>query len=218
MKLYVSNKAETPRMFESDFMEFFSRVHWTVPLIMFLPIITVMMYAAVSVYSLGAGAVLVYYALGLFVWTFTEYTLHRFFFHYEPKTEWGRKIHWTFHGVHHDYPSDPLRLVMVPAVSLPLAALFFLLFTALMGTHLVMAFMPGFLTGYLFYDTSHYAVHHFPIKGRIFGAMREHHLRHHFKDPDRGYGVSSALWDYVFRTQFLKVGDTEQSSRAAGTS
>ena len=30
--------------------------------------------------------------------------------------------------------------------------------------------------------------------------LREYHLRHHFRDDDLGYGVSSPLWDYVFGT------------------
>ena len=30
--------------------------------------------------------------------------------------------------------------------------------------------------------------------------LREHHMRHHFQDHSAGYGVSSPLWDHVFRT------------------
>ncbi len=201
MKHYVSNKKETPRMFDSAFLEFFSRVHWTVPLWIFLPLNALLILKA---YRLGMRfeSVLGYFLAGVATWTLTEYLLHRFVFHYHPRSDWGKKIHWTFHGVHHDYPSDPLRLVMVPAVSLPLAFLFTLLFSLPLGFPPVLAFMSGFLTGYLFYDITHYAVHHFPIKGAIFGRLREHHLRHHFQDPDHGFGVSSPLWDAVFRTSF----------------
>ena len=109
MKLYVSNKKETTRMFRSDFIEFFSRVHWTVPLWIFLPIIGIFLYYALNRFSLPAGGVAFALLAGLFTWTLTEYSLHRFLFHMNPKSEWGKKIHWTFHGVHHDYPSDPLR-------------------------------------------------------------------------------------------------------------
>ena len=38
-------------------------------------------------------------------------------------------MHFIIHGVHHDHPNDKLRLVMPPAVSIPLAALFFGAFT-----------------------------------------------------------------------------------------
>lgn len=189
-------------MFQSNFMEFFSRVHWSVPLFLFIPIITALGYVAVVSDGMSAPRFVLLLIAGLLVWTLTEYILHRFIFHYHPASEWGRRIHWTFHGVHHDYPSDPLRLVMVPSVSLPLATLFYLLFYAVVGAVAVNAFTAGFLAGYLFYDITHYAVHHFPIKGAVFGRLREHHMRHHFKDPDRGYGVSSPIWDFIFSTRF----------------
>lgn len=213
MKRYVSNKKETPRMFRSSSLEFFSRVHWTVPLIIFVPIIAVFLYLGFIHFGLNAGRMLLYFLLGIVVWTFTEYALHRFVFHYHARSEWGRKFFWTFHGVHHDYPSDPLRLVMVPSVSLPLAAAFYFLFVWIMGYALAAPFMAGFLLGYLFYDITHYAVHHFPTKGRVFGTLRELHMRHHFQDPENGFGVSSPLWDVVFRTE-LERGARRKKSEA----
>lgn len=215
MKHYVSNKKETPRMFESNFMEFFSRVHWTVPLIIFLPVITVLAGIGVLRHNNSAGDTAMYAVFGLAFWTFTEYSLHRFVFHYHPKSAWGGKIHWMFHGVHHDYPSDPLRLVMVPSVSLPLASLFFLLFWWVLGLAAALPFTAGFLAGYLFYDITHYAVHHFPVKGRVFGTLRELHMRHHFQDPERGFGVSSPLWDLVFGTT-LHRGATDRAETGKG--
>jgi 4-hydroxysphinganine ceramide fatty acyl 2-hydroxylase len=199
-KLYVSSRKETPRMFQSSFMEFFSRVHWTVPLWVFVPVIGIFLFRSVTTYALAPLRVVLVALAGVLFWTITEYLMHRFVFHFHPTGEFGKKIIWTFHGVHHDYPSDPLRLVMPPSVSLPLATLFYLLFLWVLGPVTASAFMPGFLVGYLFYDITHFAVHHFPIKGRIFGTLRELHMRHHFKNPDAAYGVSSPFWDYVFRT------------------
>jgi 4-hydroxysphinganine ceramide fatty acyl 2-hydroxylase len=200
MKLYVSNKRETPRMFENGVMEFFSRTHWSIPLWFFVPIVLLLGALGVMRGSFSIAQHLGLLLAGLFIWTLTEYVLHRFVFHYEPRSDWGRRFHWMFHGVHHDYPSDPLRLVMVPGISLPLASLFFLLFYLVLGDPAVFPFSAGFFIGYLFYDITHYAVHHFPIKGRVFGALREWHMRHHFQQPERGFGVSSPLWDYVFGT------------------
>ena len=42
-----------------------------------------------------------------------------------PRTGSARGMHWIIHGVHHDHPNDPLRLVMPPAVSVPLAPVVF---------------------------------------------------------------------------------------------
>ena len=191
-------------MFQSDFMEFFSRVHWTVPLIIYVPAIVVLLYLSLAPYSLHAAVVTGLFFAGLFFWTATEYLMHRFVFHFQPKTEWGKKIHWTFHGVHHDYPSDPLRLVMVPSVSLPLGVFFYLLYQQVLGADFAAPLMAGMVTGYLFYDITHYAVHHFPVKGKVFGSLRTYHMRHHFEYPDLGYGVSSPLWDIVFGTTFKR--------------
>jgi sterol desaturase/sphingolipid hydroxylase (fatty acid hydroxylase superfamily) len=46
----------------------------------------------------------------------------------------------------------------------------------------------------------HYAIHHFPMKSRIGSYLRRHHLRHHYLDADINYGVSSPIWDVVFKT------------------
>jgi len=108
-----------------------------------------------------------------------------------------------------------LRLVMVPSVSIPLASLFFLLFWWVLGLAAALPFTAGFLAGYLFYDITHYAVHHFPIKGRVFGTLRELHMRHHFQDPERGFGVSSPLWDVLLGTT-LHRGATDRAEAGKG--
>lgn len=127
-KKYVSNKDETVRMFKNDFLETFSKVHWTVPLWLFVPIILSFLYRSIFLFGIEAGMIVLYFVIGLAVWTITEYLLHRFIFHYNPSSEIGKKLHFIFHGVHHDYPKDSKRLVMPPAVSIPLATLFYFLF------------------------------------------------------------------------------------------
>ena len=139
---------------------------------------------------------------GILVWTFTEYTLHRFVFHYVPSNEWGKKLHFIVHGVHHDYPRDSKRLVMPPSVSIPLAAFFYWLFLMLIGHIYLQPFFAGFLIGYMFYDTTHYAVHHFNMHNRFWLAIKNHHMKHHYQDAAKGFGVSQPTWDYIFKTDF----------------
>lgn len=201
-KKFVSNKDETVRMFKSDFMESLSRVHPSVPLIIFVPVILYMLYLSIFDFKIGVLSIVGLVFFGLFIWTITEYLLHRFVFHWELKSEIGARIHFIFHGVHHDYPSDSRRLVMPPSVSIPLATLFYFLFRFLIGDVSVHPFFAGFLIGYLFYDISHYAIHHFNMHSKFWLAIKNHHIKHHYQDPDRGYGVSSPIWDYVFRTHY----------------
>ena len=201
-KKFVSNKDETVRMFKSDFMESLSRVHPSVPLIIFVPVILYMLYLSIFDFKIGVLSIVGLVIFGLFIWTITEYLLHRFIFHLELKSKIGARIHFIFHGVHHDYPSDSRRLVMPPSVSIPLATLFYFLFSFLIGDVSVIPFFAGFLIGYLFYDISHYAIHHFNMHSKFWLAIKNHHIKHHYQDPDKGYGVSSPLWDYVFKTHY----------------
>ena len=212
-KNFVSNKDETVRMFENDFLEALSRVHWTVPLWVFVPIIMILLYRGIYIFSLPMTEIILLVIYGLIVWTFTEYTLHRFVFHYQPRSSVGKRIHFLIHGVHHDYPKDSKRLVMPPSISLPLATFFYLLFRALIGNTYLMPFFAGFLTGYLFYDITHYAIHHFNMHGKFWLWIKNHHSKHHYQNSNLGYGVSQPTWDYIFGTTFpekddIKAGET----------
>jgi len=201
-KNYVSNKDETVRMFENDFLEALSRVHWTIPLWVFVPIISYLLYLGYSEYKITFGFFLILIIAGLIVWTFTEYTLHRFVFHYMPKSKLGKRIHFMIHGVHHDYPKDSKRLVMPPSVSLPLATIFYFFFKAIIADENLFPFFAGFLIGYLFYDITHYAINHFNMHSKFWLAIKNHHSKHHYQNPGLGYGVSQPTWDYVFGTTF----------------
>jgi sterol desaturase/sphingolipid hydroxylase (fatty acid hydroxylase superfamily) len=192
-------------MFDNSFMEACSRVHPGVPLLIYIPVIGYFFYKAVEVFNIPFYHILYIIAFGIIIWTFTEYTLHRFIFHYRPKSAFGEKLHFIFHGVHHDYPNDSKRLVMPPSVSVPLAVLFYFLFQGLLGKSNVAPFFVGFLTGYLFYDMTHYAVHHFNIHNKLWLALKKHHMRHHFQDAEKGFGVSSPMWDYLVGTNFPEV-------------
>jgi sterol desaturase/sphingolipid hydroxylase (fatty acid hydroxylase superfamily) len=61
------------------------------------------------------------------------------------------------------------------------------------------AFFPGFLFGYLIYGSMHFAIHAIAPPKMLKALWRNHHL-HHYKAPDKGFGVSSVLWDVIFRT------------------
>ena len=198
-RLYISNKNETVRMFNSDFMEFFSRVHPVTPLALYLPVVGYMLYVSLWQRHLSLVAVVALFLLGVLLWTLIEYLIHRYIFHYEPKTRWGKQLHFVIHGVHHDYPNDARRLVMPPVISIPLAFLFFGLFLLIFGS-LAPAVFAGLVFGYVCYDMLHYATHHLAMKRGVWLWLKQYHLRHHFKDDEVGYGISSPLWDYVFRT------------------
>ena len=188
----------SPRMFESRLLDACSRVHPAVPVILFLPAIAILLVLGTE--RAAPGAVVGWTVGGYLFWTLTEYWMHRIVFHFEPEEGIGARLHWIIHGVHHDHPNDRMRLVMPPSVSVPLAVVFYLLFLAALGGAVAPAFGAGFLAGYLIYDMTHYHLHHHKPRTRAGRRLRELHMRHHFQDDTRGFGVSAPWWDYVFGT------------------
>src|SRR3954468_11180138 len=178
----------SPPMFESRLLDRFTRVHPAVPVLIYLPVIS-------ALFVVGAGRVGLLPSLGLAlcggarrvgllasiglalggyaVWTLTEYWLHRVVFHFEPERGVGARLHWMIHGVHHDHPDDPMRLVMPPSASIPLALAFYALFWLVLGAANALTFGAGFLSGYLAYDMVHYAVHHHKPRSRAGRKLRE---------------------------------------------
>ena len=188
----------SPRMFENEWLDRLSRVHPAVPPILFGPgVVFLIVWGVIQ----GAGWwSFAWVAGGYAFWTLAEYWIHRVIFHFEPERGIGARIHWIIHGVHHDHPNDPLRLVMPPSVSVPLGALFVLGFYAVLGSPAFLPFAAGFLGGYLLYDMIHYHLHHHRPNTAVGRWLRELHMRHHFQDHERGYGISAPYWDYIFRT------------------
>jgi dihydroceramide fatty acyl 2-hydroxylase len=188
----------SPPMFETAWLDKLSRVHPAVPVVIFVPAIGIL-----AGLALDSQPVLTAIALilgGYFFWSLTEYWIHRAIFHFEPEDGLGARFHWIIHGVHHDHPNDPLRLVMPPSVSVPLSALFCLGFWAVLGSPDWYAFGAGFLAGYLLYDMTHYYLHHHKPRTRMGRWLRELHMRHHFQDDTRGFGISAPYWDRAFGT------------------
>jgi sterol desaturase/sphingolipid hydroxylase (fatty acid hydroxylase superfamily) len=206
--LEISHSDEPIRLFKSDFLEFFTHIHPAVVVIIWLPVAAFFMWRAIT--SVPAGVSWAYIPLsflfGMLLWTFTEYIMHRFVFHYDPKGERMQKFFFLFHGVHHAQPQLKTRLVMPPIISIPMAIVFYALFALLFGVlldlpYLVAPTFAGFIIGYLIYDMIHYATHHFPMRSRAMKYLKRYHMMHHFKTPSARFGVSSPAWDIVFKTK-----------------
>ena len=203
-KNFISNSSESTRMFKSSFLEPFSKVKYWVPLIIYIPLILFLVWKALVEVQTPLLDFFVWFALGLFVWTITEYIMHRWIFHFYPSSELGKRIHFIFHGVHHDYPNDAQRLVLPPSASIPLALGFYLFFNWLLPENTIYSFFTGFIGGYLFYDMVHYALHHANFKNGFWKKLKHHHMLHHYQDASKGFGVSWLFWDGIFKSKFNK--------------
>ena len=150
--------------------------------------------------DLGPWTIAGWAALGVFSWTLLEYGLHRFVFHYQPApdSQLQQDAMFLIHGIHHDYPWDRDRLVMPPTVTAIIAVAVWFGFRWLgPAEH---AWMAGMVGGYIWYDLTHYYLHHAAPTTAAGKWLRRYHLVHHFQTPDVRYGITTPLWDLVFRT------------------
>ena len=196
----IHNKGRA-QIFRNQYLEFLTKTHPLVIWSMYLPIIIYLPYYASTRYHFSGMAITFIFLVAVLFWTFFEYMIHRFIFHWVSDNPRTKRLAYIMHGNHHEFPRDRQRLFMPAVPSLILASLIFLLMYALMG-NIVFVFFPGFILGYLLYASMHYAIHawHPPFKW-LKPIWRNHHL-HHYKNDDKGFGVSSHVWDKVFGTAF----------------
>lgn len=187
------------KIFNNSRLEVLTRTHPMVIMGMYIPFCIFLLWYFYNYIQPSYTALVCIFLTGVFTWTLCEYILHRFVFHYVSDIGFMKRFHYVVHGIHHEYPKDKQRLIMPPVPSLLIAVFFFCMFRLLLGTY-VFAFFSGFLAGYLAYAMIHYSTHAFRPPKNFLRFFWEYHNLHHYKYPDKAYGVSSLLWDYVFGT------------------
>lgn len=193
----IKNKGQA-RLFRNDYMEMMTKTHPIVVYCMYFPVIAFMLYYGATNKGISAGLEVLLFLAGIFFWTFFEYLMHRYLFHMYVDSPRAKRFVYTMHGVHHEYPRDKERLFMPPVPSIILASTIFYIMYLIMSWK-ALSFFPGFLFGYIAYGSMHYAIHAFAPPKFLKALWRNHHL-HHYKAPEKGFGVSSVLWDIVFKT------------------
>ncbi len=196
-----ANRTESSvRLFQNDLLEALTHVHPLVPLLFWGPLAAFLLWRGFAVHDLPLAGLFAIGALGLFVWTLTEYCLHRFVFHFPAQSRAGKYLVFLFHGVHHATPRDKTRLVMPPAGGILLLIVLYQVFRLVVPVPWIDPFLAFFLIGYLAYDYIHYATHHFPMRAKLLHSLKVYHLQHHYGAKGVRFGVSSPIWDRVFGT------------------
>lgn len=198
MKDYVRH--QRGRMFESDFFEFFSKVHPAAPFLLWIPIVL-----GTLAYGLTKGLTspllaVVCVPVGFVSWQVMEYFIHKKLFHWMGIGPVSRRFHDISHGFHHKYPDDPQRLVMPLAVSISLASVIAFGLSFLHRAELTLPWWCGLVAGYLFYDFIHWSTHFRKPLTRWGKVMRAHHMAHHFADIDANFGISHRWIDMLMGT------------------
>lgn len=189
------------RLFENRFFEFFTVFSLGGFVAAWLVLMTAL--AAFAILYVPASNVAILMLLGWVVWTFVEYALHRFVFHLQPRSERLRQLIFLIHGNHHANPNDPLRNLMPPIVSVPLASLIWGIFVLALGAEGTWLFL-GFMLGYVLYDLVHYCCHQFPMKGALGRRLKLHHMQHHFHREGGNYAITGMIWDRMLSTRISR--------------
>ena len=199
MRSYKIDNSGTTSLFKNPFLESLTRTHFAFPVILYYVMsISILIYTFIN-HKLEIISFFYLFPLGFITFTFVEYSIHRWVFHFTPHSEKQKEVKYKIHGVHHQFPKDKDRLVMPPVLSVLIALLFYGLFSWLMGLK-ILFFFPGFLAGYSTYLIIHYAVHRFHPPNNIFKVLWTHHALHHYKSEDAAFAVSFPFWDYLFKT------------------
>ena len=198
------NNRGSARIFKNSMLEALTKTRPWVIYAIYIPVCLYLLYYSYAEVRLPLTRIGGIFLLALFSWTLFEYVAHRYLFHYQPTSKLGQRIIYIFHGNHHEFPRDKDRLFMPPVPSVVFAAIIWCIIFSIsylvFGTGVyVYAFFPGFMIGYLLYVSMHYAIHAFPPPKGMKALWRNHNL-HHYKDPEKGFGVSSSLWDKIFGT------------------
>lgn len=132
---------------------------------------------------------------GVVSWTLAEYVLHRFDGHgMKGKTPFSRE-----HLAHHADPTYFAPSWKKAALAVVVVGTFGSVGWWLVGIDGI-AFAIGFTAMYLTYEIIHRRIHtHGPVNPYAAWARR-HHLVHHHVAPKMNHGVTTSLWDHVFRT------------------
>lgn len=180
----------------------FNAKHPALPTALFSAIILAFSYYALVSQSYSIVGFILFFLLGVFIWTFLEYFLHRFIFHLTGVKEPWKTISSGLHLDHHRDPEDKFLIIASPVVAVGISGLLFTLFVLISGSYATAGIlMSGIGFGYVVYEWVHYGTHRFKWKGPIGRYLTKNHLYHHFKRPNEAYGVTSPLWDHVFGTK-----------------
>lgn len=196
----IHNKGRA-QLFKNHYLEYLTKTHPLVIWGIYLPLIIYFGYYSIAKLEFSFFRMIALFIGGIFFWTFFEYMMHRYIFHIFRESPRAEKIIYIMHGNHHEFPRDKERLFMPPLPSILLSSCIFLIMYLLMGSN-TLSFFPGFMLGYLLYGTTHYAIHagNPPFKW-MKHLWRNHHL-HHYKNDQKGFGVSTSFWDRIFGTFF----------------
>jgi sterol desaturase/sphingolipid hydroxylase (fatty acid hydroxylase superfamily) len=133
---------------------------------------------------------------GGLLWTLVEYLIHRFVLH-------GTATHVaSLHDQHHAWPRAPMGTPTWLGAA-AIAAIVFV--SASLGApfEVTLSLAGGLMAGFLWHGLVHRAIHHGRPQrlARVIAGAARRHDRHHRAGGIGNFGVTTALWDRVFKSE-----------------
>src|SRR5215210_2137779 len=113
----INNKGQA-QLFSNPFLEMLTKTNPLVIWGIYAPVLIGFPYYAASVLDFSVSKTALLFLGGILFWTFFEYLMHRFAFHWVAESERAQKFIYIMHGNHHHYPRDRERLFMPPVPSI----------------------------------------------------------------------------------------------------
>ena len=202
-KVTTENHRGQATIFENSFLESLTKTSLKQNIIVYGLLVILLIYNAIEIQNIPILEFIGIFFFALLFWTLAEYLLHRYVFHWISENKYIQRFHFIMHGSHHLYPRDSERLLMPPVPGILMASflflIFYIIFSLLNIPVYTWAFFPGFFLGYLLYSFLHRATHVMKPPKR-FKYLWKHHSLHHYKYPNRAFGVSNTFWDRIFGT------------------
>jgi sterol desaturase/sphingolipid hydroxylase (fatty acid hydroxylase superfamily) len=196
-----SNNNSKTRYFKNPILESLAYTSALTLNLVFIPIALFFTFLSFHRHSITIACLGI--SAGLFIWSFIEYVMHRFAFHFKFKNEKLKNLHAIFHLSHHQFMHDKRKYQTLMVLSFPSAVLYYYLLKSLLGMYAEPVF-TGMIIGYVFYEFTHYSTHSMKMDSILVRHLKQHHMHHHFLDSEKNFGVTSAFWDIVFRTRLTK--------------
>jgi sterol desaturase/sphingolipid hydroxylase (fatty acid hydroxylase superfamily) len=148
-------------------------------------------------------------AAGIVLWTLLEYLLHRFVLHGDTRIG----------GLHDQHHARPRAWIGTPTWLSITAIACFALMPILLGAPAIvgLSLAAGLMAGFLWYALTHHVIHHGnpQFLARVLAGATRHHFEHHRQQGIGNFGVTTRLWDRLFRTSLSALTPTGHSEARA---
>lgn len=154
----------------------------------------------IALTQLRSHYIVISFSAGWFAWTLAEYFFNRWLLHHGERTFYLHTIVNYHHAKHHEDPKHFRYIFPHPLITFLVPALVFLVVFTIIGKY-SLSFTAGFLFGCWMFCLLHVLQHHrsAPAK-RFLKKIWQNHFLHHHRYPDKAFGVSTPIWDYLLGT------------------